>query len=111
VLFIFVVMMLNLGEESVEEEKKLLMGKVWIGPVILSSLLLVMLLFVIIHGNDRFMASSLIAPKAVGLSLFGPYLIGVELAAFLIIAGIVGAYHLGKMKKQVQHRYLKKEKE
>ena len=27
--------------------------------------------------------------------LFGPYLLGVELVSMLLLAGIVGAYHLG----------------
>ncbi len=111
VLFIFVIMMLNLGEESVEEEKKLMNGKIWNGPVILSALLLIAVMYVIFQTNDTLMASTAIDPRQVGIALFGPYLIGVELAAFLIIAGIVGAYHLGKTKKQVLHRYLKNETE
>jgi NADH-quinone oxidoreductase subunit J len=32
----------------------------------------------------------------VGISLLGPYLIGVELASMLLLAGLVGAYHLGR---------------
>jgi NADH:ubiquinone oxidoreductase subunit 6 (subunit J) len=39
-------------------------------------------------------ASSL-KPKAVGLALFGPYVIGVELASLLLLAGLVAAFHLG----------------
>jgi hypothetical protein len=34
----------------------------------------------------------------------------VELAALLVTAGILGAYHLGKRKDIVQHRYLQEEK-
>ena len=30
-----------------------------------------------------------------GVALFGPYLIGVELASMLLLGGLVGAYHLG----------------
>jgi NADH-quinone oxidoreductase subunit J len=44
--------------------------------------------------------------KAVGLSLYGPYIIGVELSGLLLMAGIVGAYHLGRQKKKVIHRFL-----
>ena len=38
--------------------------------------------------------------KAVGISLFGPYLLAVELASILLLAGLVTAYHLGKEDKQ-----------
>jgi NADH-quinone oxidoreductase subunit J len=34
--------------------------------------------------------------KQVGLALFGPYLLGVELASMLLLAGVLGAYHLGR---------------
>ena len=37
----------------------------------------------------------MIGPRDVGASLFGPYLIGVELASMLLLGGLVGAYHLG----------------
>ena len=29
------------------------------------------------------------------MALFGPYLLGVELASMLLLAGLVAAYHLG----------------
>jgi len=38
---------------------------------------------------------AMIGPRGVGASLFGPYLIGVELASMLLLGGLVGAYHLG----------------
>ena len=44
--------------------------------------------------------------KAVGLALFGPYVLGVELSGMLLMAGIVGAYHLGRQKKKIVHRFL-----
>ena len=31
-----------------------------------------------------------------GVALYGPYLLGVELASLLLLAGMVGAYHLGR---------------
>ena len=34
--------------------------------------------------------------KAVGISLFGPYLLVVELASMLLLAALVAAYHLGR---------------
>jgi NADH-quinone oxidoreductase subunit J len=40
-----------------------------------------------------------VSPQEVGASLFGPYLVGVELASMLLVAGLVGAYHLGRRDK------------
>ena len=31
-----------------------------------------------------------------GMALFGPYILGAEIAAFLLLAGLVGAFHLGR---------------
>ena len=33
------------------------------------------------------------------MSLFGPYLLGVELASMLLLAGLIGAYHLGRQRR------------
>ena len=38
----------------------------------------------------------LVDAKAVGVSLFGPYLLVVELASLLLLGALVAAYHLGK---------------
>jgi NADH-quinone oxidoreductase subunit J len=42
----------------------------------------------------------LVQPRQVGALLFGPYLLGVELASMLLLAGLVGAYHLGRTDRQ-----------
>jgi NADH-quinone oxidoreductase subunit J len=34
--------------------------------------------------------------REVGLALFGPYVLAVEIASILLLAGLVGAYHLAK---------------
>lgn len=106
VLFIFVVMMLNLGRESIQQESQLLKPRMWFGPVILTLILIVefIILFSKIRGQNHHSLS--ISPKAVGVSLFSTYLLGVELSAVLLMAGIVGAYYLGKGKKRILHRYL-----
>ena len=44
--------------------------------------------------------------KKVSLSLYREYIIAVELAGFLLMAGIVGAAHIGKHKKKHLHRFL-----
>ncbi|MFT4046625.1 MAG: NADH-quinone oxidoreductase subunit J [Solimonas sp.] len=96
VLFVFVVMMLNLGRATIEQERHWLTPKNWVAPALLSGLLLAGLLYVI--GGSGLHAAALagIDAKQVGIVLFGPYLLAVELASMLLLAALVAAYHLGK---------------
>jgi len=106
VLFIFVVMMLNLGPESVNQEKQWLSGKIWLGPSILAGILLVEFLYIISANFQAAQDVTVIGSKEIGLSLFTTYLLGVELAAMLLMSAIIGAFHLGQRKKKVHHRFL-----
>jgi NADH-quinone oxidoreductase subunit J len=97
VLFVFVVMMLNLGPASVEQERKWLTPGIWAGPTVLSALLLAQLLFALLnHPSAAVAGLTGVSAKAVGVSLFGPYLLAVELASMLLLAALVAAYHLGR---------------
>ncbi len=111
VLFIFVVMMLNITKESSKEEEKLIKPTMWIGPGILTLILLGEFIYVLASGNNQIFRTQEVTPKQVGISLFNTYLLGVELAGMLLMAGIIGAYHLGKEKKKNLHRFLKGESE
>jgi NADH-quinone oxidoreductase subunit J len=95
VLIVFVMMMLNIGERAAQMERAWLAPKAWIGPGILAVILLAELVYVLMApaGPPGFGGEA--GPKDVGLVLFGPYLLGVELVSMLLLAGIVGAYHLG----------------
>jgi len=95
VLFVFVIMMLNLGEEGFERERQRMHPAVWIGPSILSAVLLIEMLIVITRLEGP-QTGALIGPKQVGLTLFGPYVLAVEIASMLLLAGLVGAYHVGR---------------
>ena len=105
VLFIFVTMMLNIGLER-EAEKKWLKPRMWIVPSILAAILLVNLILAIKSVPAIPSGMGSIQPKQVGISLFSTYLLGVEIAAILLMAGVIGAYHLGSQKKKVKHRFL-----
>ena len=105
VLFIFVTMMLNIGLER-ETEKKWLRPRMWIVPSILSAVLLVDLILAIKSVPAIPSVKDAIMPKQVGISLFSTYLLAVEIAAILLMAGVIGAYHLGSQKKKVKHRFL-----
>ena len=107
VLFIFVIMMLNVALEK-EMEKKWLTPQMWILPSLLAFILLINFIYVLKNVQYQSMIAQDVLPKQVGISLFTTYLLGVELSGILLLAGIVGAYHLGKQKKKVIHRFLKK---
>ncbi|MEJ2722156.1 MAG: NADH-quinone oxidoreductase subunit J [bacterium] len=97
VLFIFVVMLLNLGPESVAGERRLLSPRAWIGPTVLVLVLCAELIVTLAAGIlPAPGAAGAVGPQAVGTTLFGPYVLGVELASMLLLAGLVGAYHLGR---------------
>ncbi len=99
VLFIFVIMMLNLGGDAAREESRLLQPGIWQGPSILCLILAGELAAFFIDERVRLSAVGIVGPKQVGLLLLGPYVIGVELASMLLLAGLVGAYHLGRQEK------------
>jgi NADH-quinone oxidoreductase subunit J len=111
VLIIFVIMMLDLKRESSVQESQWLTKNIWIGPGILTVLLLGELIYIITTVDSTIMLTGVVDSKAVGLSLYGPYVIGVELSGILLMAGIVGAYHLGRQKKKIVHRFLEAEKD
>ena len=108
VLIIFVIMMLSLTREDVEQEKAWLQPRLWLGPALLSFVLLAELVYLLVIAEmpTSSAAGSYVDAKAVGLSLYGPYILGVQLSGILLMAGIVGAYHLGRQKKKVIHRFL-----
>jgi len=95
ILFVFVVMMLNLGQKAVDQEKSWLPPTVWIGPSLLALILFVVLLSVIVQSGGE-PQINMVSAKRVGITLFGPYLLVVELASFLLLAGLIGAYHIAR---------------
>ena len=107
VLFIFVVMMLNLGVETRMRESEWLKPRTWFGPAFLSFLLLTELIYLISLAPNEHADLTEVDPAAVAASLFGPYLIAVELAGMLLMAGVVGAAHIGQHKRKQWHRFLK----
>jgi NADH-quinone oxidoreductase subunit J len=99
VLFVFVIMMLNLGAQAARQEAEWLRPGTWIGPSFLCAVLAGELIYLFTAGRERLSAEAVVTPKKVGIALFGPYVIGVELASILLLAGLIGAYHLGRPHK------------
>jgi NADH-quinone oxidoreductase subunit J len=105
VLFVFIVMMVNSGKIALEQEKKWTRAGIWIGPGILSFVLLGVYIFIFTAKTSGPFDALVITPKEVGVLLFTKYLLGVEIAAMLLLSGIIGAYHLGHQDQNVKHRF------
>lgn len=99
VLFVFVIMMLNLGAQSTVQETQWMTPGIWTGPSMLTAILLGELVYALSSNGRRPLSTDIIGPKQVGVALFGPYVLGVELASLLLLAGLIGAYHLGRPHK------------
>src|SRR3546814_12036988 len=85
----FFSMMLNLGVDSAGEEKKWLRPRVWVFPALLSLVLLAELIWLIYSGT--YVSNKeikIVNTKEVAMSLYGPYMLAVELSAMLLMAGI-----------------------
>lgn len=97
VLFVFVVMMLNLGSHTVEQEKRWLSSDVWAMPMALSVILGGLLLWTLSRSTSiATFGGTMIGPKAVGTTLFSHYMLLVEVAGMLLLGAVVAAYHLAK---------------
>lgn len=95
VLFLFVIMMLNMGQQSLDQERSWMGPKVWVVPSLLASVLLAQLL-TMLSQYDQELALTTVDVMQVSALLFGPYVLAVELASILLLAGLVSAYHLAK---------------
>ena len=89
----------NLGQHTVEQERKWLSSDAWAYPALMSFLLGLLLVWML--GGEYTTISAplgaqVIGPKVVGQALFTHYLLLVEVAAMLLLAALVAAYHLGK---------------
>lgn len=99
VLFLFVVMMLNLGPAAVAQERAWLAPRVWIGPGLLSLVLAVLVVPILFEGSPHLAGTTPIDPKEVGKALFGPYVVGVQLAALLLLVAVVGTAHFRRRER------------
>ena len=99
VLFLFVVMLLNLGTKALEVERSWLTPGIWVGPTMLAIILAAEFVYLVLRETSDGAMTNVIGPKQVGLALYGPYLVGVELASMLLLGGLVGAYHLGRERR------------
>ncbi|HEA51902.1 hypothetical protein LCGC14_0699050 [marine sediment metagenome] len=100
VLFVFVVMMLNLGQETVAQERLWLQPRTWLGPSLLAVVLLLTLIDTLWRGDAGMMIhGDVLSAKQVGIVLFGPWVLVVELSGLLLLAALVTASHVGRLRQ------------
>ena len=100
VLFIFVIMMLSTGERDREAEDRWLAPTTWIAPALVSAVLLAQWLWVLRQGGAADITGETIGAREVGIALFTQYLLAVEMAGLLLLAALVGAFHLGRKRRE-----------
>ena len=97
VLMVFVIMMLNQGDAAVAQENQWMQPRTWLGPGLLSMVLLLQIIYLLFAGSgDSSAEYHPVSAKEVGIALFSRYLLAVELASMLLLAGLVGAFHLAR---------------
>ena len=91
VLFVFVVMLLNIKfHERAGPLKK------YVGPFIFALILALELIMIISESPTQVSSTKIISVKDVAISLYNNYAIGIEIASLILLAGLIGAFHLGK---------------
>lgn len=101
VLFIFAIMIFNINHvshNSVNKEPQFLPIKYCFGVFLLMSNLLVILLYFIFKTDNCFInvLQSSISFKRISIALFGPYMIAMEIASFLLLSALVSVLHIAQ---------------
>jgi NADH-quinone oxidoreductase subunit J len=94
VLFVFVVMMLSMGPRGAAEERRHLHVADWLGPALLTVVLVVELIYATAGEGREAVPGVQVTPANVSAVLFGRYAFAVELVSLLLLVGLIGAYHL-----------------
>jgi NADH-quinone oxidoreductase subunit J len=106
VLFLFAVMLLELRGGAADGGPATTFGSdirrpgqgtlTRLFPAALVVVLLAELVYAVARGAVGDAAGAELPPRLVGVSLFTTYALGVELASMLLLAGLIGARHLGQ---------------
>src|SRR5262249_1564302 len=102
VLFVFVVMLLNLGPHHADlKSPPLAKGlTTYIPPVALGVIFLAEASFLILRSHhatgSAFSMVREFTPKEVAIVLFRDYWPAVEMVSIILLAGLLGAYHIGR---------------
>lgn len=101
VLFVFAVLMFGLGKDETANAPQSKSVANMFGAMLLAFALLVELVVIINNGQmQQTLQANVVSSKAVGIMLYGPYLLAVEIASFLLLAGLLAGYHYAKPEVQ-----------
>ena len=97
VLFVFAVLMFGLGADETKNAPKSKSLANMMGAMLLAAALLVEIVVIINNAEmQHSLQANVISSKAVGIMLYGPYLLAVEIASFLLLSGLLAGYHYAK---------------
>jgi NADH-quinone oxidoreductase subunit J len=104
VLFVFVIMLLNLGEVKkikIEATSGRIAGAILMGLFLLQLVIAGLNVSSQVPGIERFVMETkgLDSTKVIGYALFSDYLLPFELVSIVLIVGIIGAVVLGKKRE------------
>jgi NADH-quinone oxidoreductase subunit J len=104
VLFVFVIMLLNLGEVKkikIETTSGRIAGAILMGLFLLQLVIAGLNVSSQVPGIERFVMETkgLDSTKVIGYALFSDYLLPFELVSIVLIVGIIGAVVLGKKRE------------
>lgn len=97
VLFVFAVLMFGLGkDETINAPQNNTLANM-IGAMLLAAALLIEIVIIINNADmQQSLQANVIGSKSVGIMLYGPYLLAVEIASFLLLSGLLAGYHYAK---------------
>jgi NADH-quinone oxidoreductase subunit J len=96
VLFVFAVMLVS----REDAHRAAFHSQALAGPAAVSALLFADLFYAAGTTGGAPLGAEGVDAAAVGASLFGPYLLAVQLAGLLLLVGVLGAYHLGRKREE-----------
>ncbi len=104
VLFVFAIMMFGLKEDEVNHAPQNKGLSMWFGPCLLALCLLAEMVISFDSADIQHrLAGTVVSSREVGILLYGPYLLAVEIASFLLLAGLIAGYHYAKPDIQGGH--------
>jgi NADH-quinone oxidoreductase subunit J len=100
-VFVFVVMTVDSGEGTLSLERAQL-GRAWRAPAVVLALALLPLLIGLGVETTAPITPGDTGVRALGLLLFGPWAVTVELVSLMLLAGVIGVRHLGRSRSPAQ---------
>lgn len=92
-LFLSVLSLINLRTDTIEQAKKGISPRIWLGPLILVFVLFVTLIYGIASTDYSTLPSNNLVETSLTDMFLGAYILVIELAVLLLLCGLVIAYH------------------